>query len=162
MFSPYGKNAVDTDLIACLPGASTVTGFINSTDIGKLVVSSSNNSVLAIGTTADTSVFQGIIATVPTASTPASTNPFYVRPLIRGALYEGEYSTTFSTNHPATTDIGKYVGFSTQLTVAGAKLDMGTIANAVGSTSGCFFRISGFSTERRVLIGTFNSTHIED
>lgn len=154
-----GENA---DLIPVLPGASTVTGFVSSSDVGKLVVASSNNAVLAVGTTADANVYLGIVAAVPVATTPASTQPFYIRPILRGRNYEGEFSTSFSTAIPATTDIGKYVGLSNTTTPAGAKLDMGTIANAPGSTSGCFFKITGFSTERRILKGVFNSSHLDD
>lgn len=161
-FRHLTRGAEYADLVPVLPGASTVTGFVNSTDIGKAVVASSNNGVLALGTTADTNIFLGVVAAVPTATTPASTTPFYIRPFLRGLEYEGDYSTTFSTAHPATTDIGKYIGFSNTTTVAGANFNMGGIANAPGTTSGLFFRVSGFSTERRVITGTFNSSHLQD
>lgn len=155
-----GENA---NLIAVLPGASTVTGFIGSSDIGKLVVASSNNGVLAVGTTADAgALFMGIVAAVPVATTPASTQPFYIRPILRGNRYEGEFSTSASTALPATTDIGKYVGLTNTTTVAGAKLSMGTIGNAPGTTSGCFFRVTGFDNNRRVMYGSFNSSHLND
>ena len=162
MFQHITQAGEKANLIPVLPGASTVTGNIQSTDIGKLVVASSAQGVLAIGTTADSNIYLGVIAAVPLPSTPGSTQPFYVRPLLRGVRYEGKYSTTFSTAHPATSDIGKYVGLSGTTTIAGAKLDMATIGNAPGTTDGNFFRISAFSTERRVLIGTINSSHLQD
>jgi hypothetical protein len=152
-------------LIPILPGASTVVGFVGATDIGKLCVASSNNGVLAIGTTADTaqvSGILGIIASVPTATTPASTNPFYVRPITPYDEIEGDYSTAISTSTtlPATTDIGKYIGFSNTTTVAGAVLDLDTIGNARGTTSGCFMKMTGFDNSRRVVFGHINSSHI--
>jgi hypothetical protein len=65
---------------------------------------------------------------------------------------------------PATTDIGKYLGVSNTTTVAGGSyLSMAGIGNTAGSTSGRFFRIARANTadiERRVVIGTFNSSHI--
>jgi hypothetical protein len=163
MFRVHGERAVK-DLIAILPGASTVTGFVSSSDIGKLVVASSNNAVLALGTTADTNVFLGIVASVPTATTPASTVPFYIEPIIPGQLYEADFSTTYSTVLPATTDLGRYVGMPNTTTVAGGSyLDMDKLG-AVGTTSGNFFKIglppSTSMVDRRVVVGTFNSSHI--
>ena len=156
------KNAkAETNLIAVLPVSSTVTGFIGSSDIGKLVYATSNNGGLAVGTTADDKLFLGIVAAVPTATTPASTVPFYVQPIVRGALYEADFSTTYSTGLPATTDIGKFLGLPNTTTVTGGSyLNIGTIGNAVGTTSGCFFRINSVNVEARTVTGTFNSTHI--
>jgi len=160
-FRPYGANAEKVDLIPVLPSTNTVNGEVASTDIGKLIVPSSHNGVLALGTTADTNTFLGIVAAVPVTSTVGSTQPFYIRPIVRGALYKANYSTSFSTSHPATTDIGKYVGLSNTTTVAGGSaLDMSVIGNAPGTTDSLFFRIAGYSTERNEVIGTFNSSHI--
>lgn len=162
MFRPCVDKGVK-NLIAVLPGASTVTGFVSSSDVGKLVQASSNCGVLLLGSTADltTQSILGIIAAVPTATTPASTVPFYIEPIQRGQLYEGDFSTTYSTALPATTDIGKYIGVSNTTTVAGGSyLSMAGIGNAAGTTSGDFFRISGMDLTRRVLFGTFNSSHL--
>ena len=70
-------------LIPIMPVSSTA-GNVQSTDIGKLCVASSDNGGLAVGTTADIAQvtgFLGIVANVPTSVTPASTIPFYVRPV---------------------------------------------------------------------------------
>lgn len=165
MFKPYTNNALGTDLVAVLPNDSTVTGFINSTDVGRLAFASSQVGGLMVGSTADfAGAILGIIASVPTATTPGSTVPFYIRPIVTGALYEADFSTSYSTSLPATTDIGKYVGVSNTTTVAGGSyLSMAGIGNAAGTTSGRFFKISradAADVERRIVIGTFNSSHI--
>lgn len=165
MFRAYTNNALGTDLLAVLPTDSTVTGFINSTDVGKLAFASSQVGGLMVGSTADfTGGILGIIASVPTATTPGSTVPFYIRPIVTGALYEADFSTSYSTSLPATTDIGKYLGVSNTTTVAGGSyLSMAGIGNTAGSTSGRFFRIkraNAADVERRVVLGTFNSSHI--
>lgn len=149
-------------LMPVLPVSSTVTGFISSSDIGKTVFKTSNQYGLALGTTADNQLYAGIVAAVPVATTPASTTPFYIAPLNSEEEVEETYSTTYSTALPATTDLGKYVGYGNTTTVAGAVLSMGTIGNAAGTTSGCFLRISGFDNNRRVIRGFVNSTHIVD
>lgn len=162
MFRPY--NFTDDALIAVLPGASTVNGFVSSSDIGKLVVPSSNHGVLALGTTADTNTFIGVVAAVPVATTPGSTVPFYVRPIRRGQLWEADFSTTYSTALPASTDVGKFMGVPNTTTVAGGSyLTMGSIGNAVATTSGLFFRVAKVDTNMingRVVVGTFNSSHL--
>lgn len=160
-FRPY--NEVCNGLVACLPVSSTVTGMVNSTDIGKLAVASSNHVGLALGTTADNQTYAGIIAAVPSASTAASTTPFYIRPICKGVLYEADFSTTYSTVLPASTDVGKFLGLSNTTTPDGAVLSMATLGNAVGTTSGNFFRIAKVDANmiaRRVVVGTFNSSHI--
>lgn len=165
MFKPYTNNALGTDLVAVLPNDSTVTGFVASTDVGKLAFASSQVGGLMVGSTADFSgAILGIVASVPTATTPGSTVPFYIRPIVTGALYEADFSTSYSATLPATTDIGKYVGVSNTTTVAGGSyLSMAGIGNTAGTTSGRFFKIAratAADVERRVVIGTFNSSHI--
>ncbi|MEY3376506.1 MAG: hypothetical protein RL463_816 [Bacteroidota bacterium] len=165
MFKPYTNNALGTDLIAVLPNDSTVTGFVSSTDVGRLAFASSQLGGLMLGSTADFSgAILGIIASVPTATTPGSTVPFYIRPIVTGALYEADFSTTYSAQLPATTDIGKFIGVSNTTTVAGGSyLSMAGIGNAAGSVSARFFRIARATSadvERRVVLGTFNSSHI--
>jgi len=160
MFRLKGQKS-ESDLLAVLPVSSTVTGFVASSDIGKLVYNTSNQGGLAVGTTADNQVFLGIVAAVPTATTPGSTVPFYVQPIRRGVLYEADFSTTYSTALPATTDIGKYIGVSNTATVAGGSyLDVDTLANTAGTTSGCFLRVNEVKAAERVVIGSFNSSHI--
>jgi hypothetical protein len=165
MFRAYTNNALNSDLIAVLPNDSTVTGFVASTDVGKLAFASSQVGGLMVGSTADfTQAILGIVAAVPAATTPGSTVPFYIRPIVRGALYEADFSTSYSTSLPATTDIGKYLGVSNTTTVAGGSyLSMAGIGNTAGSTSGRFFRIAKADTadvERRVVVGTFNTSHL--
>lgn len=147
-------------LLAVLPVSSTVTGFINSTDLGKLVVPSSNHGGLALGTTADNQTYLGYVAAVPVATTPGSSQPFYVQPVLPGELLEADYSTVYSTSLPASTDAGKYIGLSNTTTVTGATLSMATIGNAKGTTSGNFFRVNGVDNNRRKIIGSINSTHL--
>lgn len=147
-------------LLPVLPGASTVRGFVTSTNIGDIVTRTSNKGVLAVGTTADLSDLMGFVAAVTSNTTPGSTVPFYVLPFGSKEEIEVKYSTLYSTAHPATTDIGKYVGFSNTTTVAGAKLDIDTLADGPGSTSGCWLRVNGYSTNRRMIYGVPNSTHI--
>jgi hypothetical protein len=153
-------------LMPVLPGASTVSGIINTTDIGKLCMASSNLGLLAIGSTEDIARARGVIgivATVPvTGSTVgASTELFYVAPIMYGEELEADFSTSFSATIPATTDIGCYIGFSNTTTVAGAaSLSMAGIVHVPGSTSGAFFRITGFDVNRRKVFGVINSSHM--
>lgn len=149
------------NLIPCL-AVSSMGGNIASTDIGKLVVGSSNNYGLALGSTADNQVFLGYIAAVPTSIAVSSSELFYVQPVLPYEILEADYSTAISTSTslPATSDIGKYIGFSNTTTIAGAVLDLDTLGNAKGTTSGCFFRVTGVDNERRKLFGTINSSHL--
>ena len=165
MFKTYTNTALNSDLIAVLPNDSTVTGFIASTDVGRLAFASSQVGGLMLGSTADFSqAILGIVASVPAATTPGSTVPFYITPIVRGALYEADFSTSYSTSLPATTDIGKYLGVSNTTTVAGGSyLSMAGIGNTAGSTSGRFFKIvraDAADVERRVVIGVFNTSHL--
>lgn len=156
----FTRAKVHKSLQAVLPVSSTVQGFVSSSDIGKTVFKTSNQYGLCVGTTADNQPIAGIVAAVPTATTPASTTPFYIAPVNENEEVEESYSTTASTALPATTDIGKYIGYSNTTTVAGAVLSMGTIGNAAGTTSGCFLRITGFNNTRKIIRGLINSSHI--
>jgi len=147
-------------LLPVLPGASTVRGFVTSTNIGDIVTRTSNKGVLAVGTTADVSDLLGFVAAVPNNTTPGSTVPFYVLPFSNRDEVEVKYSTLYSTGHPATTDIGKYIGFGNTSTPAGALLDVSSLADSPGTTSGCWLRVNGFSTNRRMIFGVPHSTHI--
>jgi len=149
-----------------LPGASTVTGIINTTDVGKLCMASSNNVLLALGSTQDIARAVGIIgivATVPISGSTlgGSSDLLYVSPIMYGEEIEADFSTSFSAVLPATTDVGKYIGFSTNVTVAGAvSLDMSRLSNVPGTTSGAFFKITGFDVNRRKVYGVVNSSHL--
>jgi hypothetical protein len=136
--------------LKCYSVAST-GGNIKSTDIGKLITKSSNRYGLALGST-DYQNLVGYLAVVQSTGVPvSSTTPFYVEPFITGLQYEMSYSTLYSTAHPSSTDIGKYVGLSTAATIAGAKISMGTLANSPAGASATVFRINGFSTARRMV-----------
>ena len=162
----FRHERVNTFLMPVLPGASTVSGIINTTDIGKFCTMSSNNGLLAIGSTADIARavgILGIVSAVPvTGSTVGgSSNPFYVSVINPGEEIEADFSTSFSATIPATSDIGKYAGFSNTTTVAGAaSLSMGGIGNASGTTSGLFFKITGVDANRRKVYGVINSSHL--
>ena len=163
----FRADKVNKALIPILPTASTVSGMISSTDIGKLIVSSSEKGALAIGTTADSFKIIGILEGFQggvSATTAGSSVPMFVAPIGRGEEINAVFSTSFSTALPASSDVGKYVGFSNTTTVAGAKyLDMATIGNVAGSTSGRFFKITSASSDdvaRRILRGVINSSHL--
>jgi hypothetical protein len=156
------------DALPILPTASTL-GMFNTSDIGKrLLMASSNTAAMAIGTTADFAKAAGILGIFvgfqdagTTNSTAGSTTPIMYLPILQGEVVEANFSTTFSTALPATTDIGKYISFSNTTTLAGAAdLDMGTVGNGYGTTSACFLKITGFDVLRRQIRGTINSTHL--
>lgn len=165
---PYNfrHERINKFLMPVLPGASTVSGIINTTDIGKLCKQSSNNGLLAIGSTEDIARAVGILGIVAAVPNSGSTNggssdPFYIAPIFPGEEIEADFSTSFSATIPATSDIGKYVGFSNTTTVAGAaSLSMAGIGNAAGTTSGLFFRITGVDANRRKVYGVINSSHL--
>lgn len=159
---------INKALIPVLPGASTVSGFIASSDVGKLCLASSNNGLLAAGSTADfgpaTGVL-GIVASVPTATTPGSTVPFYVAPILPGEVIEADYSTSYEGSTGvsviATSNIGKFMTWGNAVTVAsGAHIDPSLAGNAAGTTNALFFRLRGFSTQNDTVFGTINSTHL--
>jgi hypothetical protein len=159
---PYTNMALNADEIKVLPVSSTVYGFVSSSDVGRLVVQSSNNYGLMIGSTGDVHIndagvrIAGLVSSVPAATTPGSTVPFYIRPIMNNALYQAD-----TTAAAATTDIGKYIGVSRTTTLAGARnLTVTGIGNAPGTTNGLFFRITDVDSTRRKVIGTFSSTHL--
>lgn len=154
-------------LIPVTPGGSTVRGFVDSTDIGKLIQRSSNHGLLAVGSTEDISKatgFLGIVATVPTATTPDSTTPFYIQPVTPFDVVEATYSTATARSTSfllVSTNIGYFFGLSNTTTVAGAAhLDPSVAGSAAGTTSGLFFKLLGYSTERQTMWGLINSSHL--
>ena len=127
---------------------------IYSSDIGRLVMASSNGiTFMTGGSSFSTSLIAGIVSQVPTATTSGSTIPFYVQKLDPNQMVEGTYSTLYSATHPATSDLGKYIGLSTAATVAGAVLDMDNVGNAPGTSDARWLKITGFSTNRRKIMG---------
>lgn len=154
----------------CLPGTSTTKGMINSTDIDKLVLGSSlgaNTVHLAVGTTADIAKaanIVGIVASVPNACTADSTTLIYVQPLTPWDEIEADYSTSVAGTTSAltlTSNIGYFFGWSNTTTVAGgATIDPSTCGTAAGTTSGLFFKMTGFDNTRKKIYGTINSSHL--
>lgn len=150
---------INKSYLTAFPADSTVTGFVDGTDVGKFVVASSNKYALMVGTTADDKVISGIVAAVPTATTPGSTVPFYVQKISYGELIEASYSSDSTVI--TTTNIGKFFGVNGTTTVAGAvNLNPAIAGNAAGTTDGLFFKMLKFSTQNNVMWGTINSSHL--
>lgn len=136
------------------PALAGSTDTIKTTDLGRFTFMSSNTHVLGTGGSSfSTSLISGYIAMVTTDSSGGSTKPFYIRKLAPTVELEVTYSTVTSTAHPATTDIGKYIGFSSLATVAGCVLAVSNMGNAAGTTDGRWLKITGFSTDRRKITG---------
>lgn len=137
------------------PGLPGSTETIYSSDIGRMVFKSSNNVVM--GSTGSsffsTSLMLGFIAAVPVTSTGGSTIPIYYTKLDPNVEIEGTYSTVPGGNHPATTDIGKFVGFTRTTGLSAAVFDMQYAGNEVGTSNALWLRITGFSTSRRKIYG---------
>lgn len=162
----FRRERVNSFLMPVLPGASTVSGIVNTTDIGKFCMMSSNYGLLAIGSTADIARTVGILGIVAAVSVTGATagnssDPFYVAIVNPGEEIEADFSTSFSATLPASSDIGKFVGFSNTTTVAGAaSLSMAGLANAAGTTSALFFKLTGVDATRRRVYGVINSSHL--
>lgn len=136
-----------------LPGSSDT---IYSTDNGRILFQSSNKGVLGTGGSSfSTSLMLGYICKVDTTagSSGGSTIPIYCRKFDPTEEVEMDYSTLYSTVHPATTDVGNYIGLSSAATVAGAVLAMNNIGNAPGTSDARWLKITGFSTNRRKIYG---------
>jgi hypothetical protein len=127
---------------------------VYSTDIGRFIWKSSFSGMLAKGGSSfSTSLLLGYIVSVPEDSTAGSTIPFYYRKFDPSVELEITYTTAGGGGHPQTTDLGKYIGFSSLATVAGCVMDMQWIGNDPGTSDGRWLQISGFSTSRRKVRG---------
>lgn len=149
-------NPINTKITKLIPGLVGSSDTIKSTDIGRLLFKSSNTVVLGTGGSSfSTSFMAGYVAKVDTTggSSGGSTIPIYYRKFDPTEEVEMDYSTLYSTVHPGTTDIGKYVGLSTAATVAGAVISMGNMGNEPGTSDARFLKMSGFSTSRRKIKG---------
>lgn len=158
------------------PVASTLTGFIGTTDVGKLCVANSTatgwggyspQGGLPAATTADQYRVIGIIAVVPEATTPGSTVPFYVQRITPYDYVEAQYSTTVERSTGAsiiaTSNIGYWIGLGgagTTTVVLGKYMDPSLASTAPGTTNGMFFKMLGFSTQNDTVWGCVNSSHI--
>ena len=151
-------NPINTKITSLVPGLvyASAAQAIMSTDVGRLLFKTGNTVDLGTGGSSfSTSFFAGYVAKVDTTggSTAGSTIPIYYRKFDPTEKIEMDYSTLYSATHPATTDIGKYIGLSTAATVAGAVLSMGNLGTEPGTSDARFLQISAFSTSRRKIIG---------
>ncbi len=147
-------NPVSKFNLPLFPMTPSTDDSVYSTDVGRCVWKSSFSGMLARGgSSLSTSLLIGYIAIVPTDSTAGSTIPFYIRKFDPNVEVELIYTTAGGGGHPQTTDLGKFIGFSSAATVAGAVMDMQWISNTPGTSNGCWLCISGFSTAGRKVRG---------
>lgn len=141
---------------AMVPVLFGSTDAIASSDVGRIVFRTSNKYMLnctASDGLSTTPIF-GFIGAVPTDTTGGSTIPVYVYKLDPSLEIEGTYTTGNGGGHPATTDIGNYVGFYiTTTTITGLQLDMTYCAQNPGTSNALWLQITGFSTNRRKIYG---------
>ena len=138
--------------------ASTSTINLYSSDIGQLLLSSSNQVQNLSASTAP--LFRGIFAgnaAGVTVTTGGSTSRVYVRPITPYMELEMTFSTAASATLPATTDLGKWCGFSSNTTSIGV-LGMDTLAAAWNAAD--FFRITGFNVDNRTVRGKIGEQSI--
>ena len=155
-------------LIPARIGTSTgLANFVGSSDIGKLMVQTTDCASLAVGTTADRAKaigILGIVAAVPAASTPGSTELVYIQPVTQYDVVEATYSTSVAKSTSillATSNIGYFFGISNTTTIAGAAtLDVTVAGTAAGTTDGLFFKLLGYSTKEYKAWGLINSSHL--
>ena len=157
------------------PVASTATGMVKSTDVGRLCVANSTatgwggyspQGGLPLGTTADSYRIIGIIATVPDATSAGSTVPFYVQPILPGDIVEAQYSTTVERSTGlsiiTSTNKGYWIGIGggSTSTVYGKYIDPSLASTAPGTANSLFFKMLGYSTQNDTVWGVINSSHI--
>lgn len=144
---------------AMIPVMLGSTDKVYSSDIGRIVFRTSNTYMLNCTASSglSTTPIAGFIAQVPTATTQGTTSPavpIYIYRLDPSLELEATYTTGNSGGHPATSDIGNYIGFYiTTTTITGLQLDMTHAAQSPGSTNGLWFQITGYSTNRRKVYG---------
>jgi hypothetical protein len=151
----HGYNA-GSDISRIFPGSSDT---FYSSDIGRILFKSSDKAVLGTGGSSfSTSLMLGFLYYVEAAasssgSSGGSTVPVLYMKFNPSVEYAIKYTTLGSTVHPATTDLGRYIGLSTIATVAGCQLAMGNIGNEPGTSDARFLKITGYSTNRRMIYG---------
>jgi phosphoglucomutase len=137
------------------------TDEVYSSDIGRIVFRATTvNQVSLCCTDSDglsTTPIAGFIAAVPTATTRGTTTPavpIYIYKLDPQLELEAKYTTANGGGHPASSDLGKYIGFYiSTTTVTGLQLDMTYCSQNPGTSNALWFQISGYSTNRRVVYG---------
>ena len=135
------------------------TDKVYSSDVGRIIFRSSNTYSLNC-TDSDglsTTPIAGFIAAVPVATTRGTTSPaspIYMYKINPDLELEATYTTANSGGHPATSDIGNYIGFYiTTTTITGLQLDMTYAAQNPGTSNALWFQITGYSTNRRKVYG---------
>ncbi len=135
------------------------TDKVYSSDVGRIIFRSSNTYLLNCTASSglSTTPIAGFIGAVPkptTAGTTSPASPIYMYKIDPAYELEATYTTANSGGHPATSDIGNYIGFYiTTTTITGLQLDMTYAAQNPGSTNGLWFQITGYSTNRRKVYG---------
>jgi len=161
---PQGRS-----LIPVLPSDTTTLYVPTTTDIGMLVIQSSNKAKV-LGTTVQLNAkvrtadgILGIVSKVDsTGSTHGSTNPFYVRPVETGDVLVADVSTTYENStafYLDSTSLGRYFGpcYTTGATgAAGTEALMALYINNIDpsiadtsceSTRGHIFKMIDYSTQ---------------
>lgn len=156
--------------IPVYPGASAIGGIITSTCVGMLCVAAS--TVASIGqygeipapSTADMMKVKGIIASVPTDTTPGSTVPFYIFPVLSGDILTAPYSTAVARGGAGaimvSTNRGYFVGLGTGSGALGKYIDPTLASTAPGTTNCMLFRLLDFSTQNDTADVVVHSTHL--
>jgi len=147
-----------------IAGAGGSTLGMYSSDVGKIVVRSSNGScfIFAIGATAGRSTsfnstagkLYGYLAGLESSPSGIGTTggKVYINKFNPHREYEITYSTVYSATLPAATDLGKLVGIGATTTIAGCVLSMGMLTSTgigTGTTKIGAFQLTGFDNNRR-------------
>lgn len=169
---------ITKNLIPVTPSGTTAVGMIKSTDIGTLVSVSSQNARLFVNTTETSNAplsMVGIVAAVPNESTAGSTTLFYYQPILKKyEEVEVDYAKPGTTTHGLagstaneikSTNIGYLFGprdSTTDASIeAGKLIDPSKAVKVLNSTTKAqFLRMTGFSTNRGVIYGVIDSSHL--
>jgi hypothetical protein len=131
---------------------ATTGGNIGTSDIGKVAIITGEKANLYVSPSSDeTGEFLAIITEVPSSGIDvSSTVPFYARPIPQGSILFANYTTGTggSATLPATSDLGKYISFSTAAGLYSAFLSMGTLSTAPSTNYGQF-KLLSFDNDRR-------------
>ena len=171
----YFKNLpIGRSLVPLLPSDTATLYVPTTTDIGTLVMMSSNKGktfASTVGPDLKLRVSTGLLGLVhkvdSTGSTHASTNPFYVMPVQEGDILIADVSTTYENStvfYLNSTSLGRYFGpcYTTGSTTVGtealealytANIDPSVADTSCESTKGHIFKLIGYSTRDKQ--GTF-------
>lgn len=137
------------------------TDKVYSSDVGRIVLKGSTAKEYILSCTdsdgLSTNYVAGFIGAVPDNTTCGDTDPakpIYMYKIDPHLELSGKYTTANGGGHPASSDIGKYVGFYiTTTTVTGLLLDMTYVSNEPGTSNANWLQITGYSTNRRRIYG---------